>query len=802
VGEGVSDQQYTSENIQVLEGLEAVRKRPGMYIGSTGPRGLHHLVWEIMDNSVDEALAGHCSQIDVWVHPDNSVTVRDNGRGIPVDIKEEYGKSAAEIVLTVLHAGGKFGGGGYKVSGGLHGVGSSVVNALSETLELTIWRDGHTWTQSYVRGEPQGELQRGEATKQTGTQITFKPDAEVFDELEYSYDTIATRFRETAFLTKGLRISITDERGEGQSDAFQFNGGLVDFVGHINKAKEPIHRKVISVSRSSDEGEVEVAMQWNSSYAESILSYANNVQTPGGGTHLSGFQGALTRTINSYAREKGLLKEKDENLQGPDVREGLAAIVSVKLGEPQFEGQTKDKLGNPPMRGIVENAVNQQLAQFFEENPAEAKAICTKVIQAAQARQAARKARDLTRKKSALDAAMLPGKLADCTSDDPTQNELFIVEGDSAGGSAKMGRDRFFQAILPLRGKILNVEKARINKVLSNQEIQNIITALGTGIGEEFNLENLRYHRIVVMTDADVDGAHIRTLILTFLFRQSRDLIEAGHVYIAAPPLYLVKYGNQLQYLEKEHELEDFLVKKRIEDIVVTDGEGSEQAWSEARWQRFTRDLREARGWAASLAGEFGRTAAEWFSTHPALFEQFTSFDELVAYLQRPASEADPAEIQIVGVDTSEQKVTFRSIDKATMGATRVVISWAMLQSSAFRGLRKASEKLRSAAGMPRFTARYLDKREEEAGTWEALRTAILDAAKHGIEVQRFKGLGEMNYDQLWETTMDPERRVLHRITIEQAERADEIFSMLMGDAVEPRREFIERHAREANIDV
>ncbi len=798
----MSDQQYTSENIQVLEGLEAVRKRPGMYIGSTGPRGLHHLVWEIMDNSVDEALAGHCSQIDVWVHPDNSVTVRDNGRGIPVDIKEEYGKSAAEIVLTVLHAGGKFGGGGYKVSGGLHGVGSSVVNALSETLELTIWRDGHTWTQSYVRGEPQGELQRGEATKQTGTQITFKPDAEVFDELEYSYDTIATRFRETAFLTKGLRISITDERGEGQSDAFQFNGGLVDFVGHINKAKEPIHRKVISVSRSSDEGEVEVAMQWNSSYAESILSYANNVQTPGGGTHLSGFQGALTRTINSYAREKGLLKEKDENLQGPDVREGLAAIVSVKLGEPQFEGQTKDKLGNPPMRGIVENAVNQQLAQFFEENPAEAKAICTKVIQAAQARQAARKARDLTRKKSALDAAMLPGKLADCTSDDPTQNELFIVEGDSAGGSAKMGRDRFFQAILPLRGKILNVEKARINKVLSNQEIQNIITALGTGIGEEFNLENLRYHRIVVMTDADVDGAHIRTLILTFLFRQSRDLIEAGHVYIAAPPLYLVKYGNQLQYLEKEHELEDFLVKKRIEDIVVTDGEGSEQAWSEARWQRFTRDLREARGWAASLAGEFGRTAAEWFSTHPALFEQFTSFDELVAYLQRPASEADPAEIQIVGVDTSEQKVTFRSIDKATMGATRVVISWAMLQSSAFRGLRKASEKLRSAAGMPRFTARYLDKREEEAGTWEALRTAILDAAKHGIEVQRFKGLGEMNYDQLWETTMDPERRVLHRITIEQAERADEIFSMLMGDAVEPRREFIERHAREANIDV
>lgn len=798
----MAEEQYTSENIQVLEGLEAVRKRPGMYIGSTGPRGLHHLVWEIMDNSVDEALAGHCSRIDVWIHPDNSVTVRDNGRGIPVDIKEEYGKSAAEIVLTVLHAGGKFGGGGYKVSGGLHGVGSSVVNALSETLELTIWRDGFTWTQSYVRGEPQGELLKGEPTQEHGTQISFKPDGEVFDELEYSYETIATRFRETAFLTKGLRIEVTDERGEGQHDAFQFDGGLVDFVGHINKTKEPLHRKVISINRTSDDGEVDIALQWNSTYSESILTYANNVQTPGGGTHLSGFQAALTRTINAYAREKGLLKEKDENLQGPDVREGLAAIVSVKLGEPQFEGQTKDKLGNPPIRGIVENTVNQQLAQFFEENPQEAKTVCTKVIQAAQARQAARKARDLTRKKSALDAAMLPGKLADCTSDDPSQNELFIVEGDSAGGSAKMGRDRFFQAILPLRGKILNVEKARINKVLSNQEIQNIITALGTGIGEEFSLESLRYHRIVVMTDADVDGAHIRTLILTFLFRQSRELIEAGHVYIAAPPLYLIKYGNQLQYLEKEHELEEFLIRKRIEDITVTDGAGEEQAWSEARWQRFSRDLKEARGWSASLAGEFGRATSDWITNHPMLFEELGSFEQLVAYLERPGQDDDPAEIQIVSTDADAQVVTFRSIDKATMGAVRVVLPWALLQTSACKGLRRASEKLRSAAGMPRFTARYLDKREEEAGTWDELRTAILDAAKHGIEVQRFKGLGEMNHDQLWETTMDPERRVLHKITIEQAERADEIFSMLMGDAVEPRREFIERHAREANIDV
>ncbi|MCW2925491.1 MAG: gyrase subunit GyrB, partial [Thermoleophilia bacterium] len=749
------EQGYTSENIQVLEGLEAVRKRPGMYIGSTGVRGLHHLVWEIVDNSVDEALAGRNDRIEVYIHPDYSISVRDYGRGIPVDIKkdDELQRSAAEIVMTVLHAGGKFGGGGYKVSGGLHGVGASVVNALSEEATLTIYRDGFVWTQVYERGIPVAPLSKGEKTEEMGTLTHFKPDPEIFDEIVFDFDLISNRFRETAFLTRGLRIELKDERGEGQEVTYQFDGGLADFVAHLNKTKEPIHKKIVSlVKEGRDDNmdvEVEIAMQWNNSYSESVHTYANNVQTPGGGTHLSGLQAALTRTINAYAREKQFLKEKDENLQGPDVREGLAAIVSVKLGEPQFEGQTKDKLGNPSIKGFVENATNSQLAQFFEENPAEAKAICIKVISAAQARQAARKARDLTRKKSALDASRLPGKLADCTSDDPSQNEIFIVEGDSAGGSAKMGRDRFFQAILPLRGKILNVERARINKVLSNQEIQNIITALGCGIGEEFDIEKARYHRIVVMTDADVDGAHIRTLIMTFLFRQARELIEAGYIYIAAPPLYLLKYGNQERYIEKEHELEDFLVSDRIDKVVVTDGSGAEQAWTENRWQRFTRDLKEAQGWAATLQAEYGRSSIEWLRSHPALFEGFKDFEQLAKYLEAPAGADDHSEIQIERIDREAQKAFFRSIDADTMSATRVVLPWALFQSSAFTGLRKASEKLRNTAGMPRFVAKYSDKREVEAATWDELKGAILDSTKHGIEIQRFKGLGEMNAEQL-----------------------------------------------------
>ncbi|HEV7482366.1 MAG TPA: DNA gyrase subunit B, partial [Solirubrobacterales bacterium] len=531
---------YGAEDITVLEGLEAVRKRPGMYIGSTGPRGLHHLVYEVVDNSVDEALAGHCDSVRVVLHPDNSCTVADNGRGIPVGTMEKEGKPAAEVVLTVLHAGGKFGdGGGYKVSGGLHGVGVSVVNALSERLHLRISTDGNVWSQDYERGKPMTELSKGEATTEHGTQITFLPDLEIFEEIGFDFDTLAERLRETAFLTRGLRIELVDERGETNSVVFKYDGGIEDFVRHLNENKDELHRKVIYFEGADEEdGEVELAMQWNSSYQESIFSFANNINTHEGGTHLSGFRSALTRTLNAYARNKGLLHEKkDENLAGEDVREGLTAVISVKLHDPQFEGQTKTKLGNPPIKGLVEETVNRKLAEYFEENPTDARRIISKAIEASRARDAARKARDLTRRKSALENSTLPGKLADCSVKDPSLAEIFVVEGDSAGGSAKQARDRNTQAVLPLRGKIINVEKSRIDKVLANNEIQALITAIGTGVHDEFDIEGARYHKIVMATDADVDGAHIRTLVLTFLYRQMPELIDAGFVYIAKPPL-------------------------------------------------------------------------------------------------------------------------------------------------------------------------------------------------------------------------------------------------------------------------
>ncbi|MET0513592.1 MAG: DNA gyrase subunit B, partial [Thermoleophilaceae bacterium] len=535
---------YDAQDITVLEGLEAVRKRPGMYIGSTGARGLHHLIYEVVDNSVDEALAGEADQVEIVIHPDNSVSVTDNGRGIPVDLHEKEGRPAAEVVLTVLHAGGKFGdGGGYKVSGGLHGVGVSVVNALSEWLHLTVWRDGYQYKQSYERGTPMEELTKGEKTDRRGTSITFLPDLEIFETIEYDRTVLVQRFREMAFLTKSLRIHFRDERGERFEITFQYDGGIVDFVNYLHSqgTRSPLHDKVVYMEDSSEIGEVEVAMQWNDSYQEALLSFANNINTHEGGTHLSGFRSALTRTINAYARQKGELKEKDPNLQGEDVREGLTAIISVKITDPQFEGQTKTKLGNPPVEGFVQAAINKGLAEFLEENPAEARKIVTKAVSASRAREAARKARDLTRRKSALENSTLPGKLADCTVSDPSLAELFVVEGDSAGGSAKQGRDRHTQAILPLRGKIINVEKNRIDKVLSNKEIRALITALGTGIREEFDIEKARYHKVIVMTDADVDGAHIRTLVLTFLYREMPELIDAGYVYIAKPPLYKMK---------------------------------------------------------------------------------------------------------------------------------------------------------------------------------------------------------------------------------------------------------------------
>jgi DNA gyrase subunit B len=631
---------YDASSIQVLEGLEAVKRRPGMYIGSTGPRGLHHLVREIIDNSIDEALAGHCTEVLVTIHPDNSVTVADDGRGMPVGKMAKYNKPAAEIIMTTLHAGGKFGGEGYKVSGGLHGVGASVVNALSEWLELEIRREGHVWSQRYERGFPKGALTKVRKLKKgegTGTTVSFLPDPEVFTETQdFSFDTLSRWFREWAFLNKGLKIRLVDEREEARDVTYQYEGGIRDFVEHINEAKDPVHKTIFYLEREEEVGEVEVAMQWNSGFQDSVFTFANNINTHEGGAHLSGFRSALSRTINAYARQKGLLKEKEESLTGDDIREGLAAVISVKLQEPQFEGQTKTKLGNTEVKGLVESVTNRYLTEFLEERPGEAKAIVNKALQAARARLAARTVREKIRK-GYLESSTLPGKLADCSSKDPARSELYIVEGNSAGGSAKGGRDRNFQAILPLRGKILNVEKANINKILSNAEIQALISAIGAGVGESFDLEQARYNKIVIMADADVDGSHIRTLVLTFLYRNMRDLIEAGYVYIALPPLYKITHNRREHYAKNDAEL------------------------------------------------------------------------------------------------------------------------------------RETMDRIR---------------------------------ANGNASISRFKGLSEMNPQQLWETTMDPQNRTMLQVTVESAAVADELFTALMGDKVEPRKQFIEENAREVkNLD-
>src|SRR6188768_3726485 len=640
---------YTAKDITVLEGLEPVRLRPGMYIGSTGSRGLHHLVYEVVDNAVDEALAGRNDLVDVTIHPDNSVTVRDAGAGIPVDVIPEQGLPALTVVLTKLHAGGKFGGEGYKVSGGLHGVGVSVVNALSEWLVAEVRRDGKVYRQEFARGEPTGDMETiGVSGKdESGTTISFLPDPDVFDETELSAATLSQRLRETAFLTRALRIVLRDERAGGKTEEFYYEGGIRDFVAHVNESKDTVHKHVVYFEGETDDGQVEIAMQWNNSYVESVFSFANNINTTEGGAHLSGFRAALTGTLNRYARDKGLLKEKEDNLEGEDVREGLAAVISVKLANPQFEGQTKTKLGNPPIESLVKTAVNQKLAEFLEENPTDAKQIVMKAVAARNARQAARKARELTRRKSALESMSLPGKLADCSIKDPASAELFIVEGDSAGGSAKMGRDRTYQAILPLRGKIINSEKNRINKVLSNNEIQAMITAIGTGFGDEFTIENIRYGRIIVMTDADVDGAHIRTLILTFIYRTMRELLEAGHIYIAVPPLYHVKLGNQELYFEKDSQLEELLVRERVKDIAITSRSGEEVTLTEARYQRFIRALSELEAWQAKLESEFP-TAANFVIAH--------------RLVETGAATAEEAETAIAGIPANgyELSVTER----------------------------------------------------------------------------------------------------------------------------------------------
>jgi DNA gyrase subunit B len=792
---------YTAKDITVLEGLEPVRLRPGMYIGSTGGRGLHHLVYEVVDNSVDEALAGRNDKIEVTLHPDNSVTVRDYGSGIPVDMMEDQGMSALTVVLTKLHAGGKFGGedAAYKVSGGLHGVGVSVVNALSEWLVAEVRRGGKIYRQEFSRGVPNADVQVvGKTNKgDTGTTISFLPDAEVFDEVEFSAETLQQRLRETAFLTRGLRIVLTDERAGGETVEFHYEGGIRDFVAHVNATKDPVHKRIVYFEGENGDGNIEVAMQWNASYQESVYTFANNINTHEGGSHLSGFNAALTRTLNKVARDLNLLKEKEDNLDGEDVREGLAAVVSVKLQDPQFEGQTKTKLGNPWVRGFVESTVNSKLAEFLEENPNDAKRIIQKAISAARARQAARKARDLTRRKGAF-GGEIAKKFADCQVRDPELAELFIVEGNSAGGAAKDARDKSNQAILPLRGKIINSEKNRIDKVLSNTEVQLLVQVIGTGIGDEFDIAKLRYHRIVVMTDADVDGAHIRTLVLTFLYRHMPELFERGHVYIAVPPLYLARFGNQQNYLEKDAQLEELLVRERFADLKIQARGDASVKFTQARYTRFARTLTEYVGWAARLRSDFGPPAADFVLSHRLVESEAASPAEAVnaiatadpnGFKLEPEADAEALRVRVVEVETSAMQ--------------NIVVPAELFASPIYDRVRKTYAKLGEIiGGLPPFSLTY-GKQSVEALTFEDLRNAALTLAKSGIQITRFKGLSEMNAPELWATTMDPSRRMLIRVDVEDAAAADLWFSRLMGDEVEPRRLFIEQNALDVkNLDV
>ncbi len=790
---------YDAQDIQVLEGLEPVRERPGMYIGSTGPRGLHHLVYEVVDNSVDEALAGYCTAIVVTINPDNSITVADNGRGIPVGIMEKYDLPAATIVLTMLHAGGKFGGAGYKVSGGLHGVGVSVVNALSEWLELDICRDGFHWYQRFERGNPVTELVKKEKLDKdapTGNTVSFLADSDIFEDVDYDYRVLAQRLRETAFLTKGLVISLNDERADGERVTFQYEGGIRDFVAYINREKDAIHRSIIYLENETPDGAVEIAMQWNSSYNESVFTFANNINTTEGGSHLTGFRSALTRTLNDYARQKNLLKEKEDNLTGEDMREGLTALVSVKLKNPQFEGQTKTKLGNTEIATLVATSVNEKLAEFLEENPSEGRQIVEKAINAARARSAARKARDLTRRKGLLEGSTLPGKLADCSIKDAALSEIYLVEGDSAGGSAKQARDRSFQAILPLRGKIINVEKARIDKMLQNQEILTMISAIGAGIGEEFDVEQARYHKIIIMTDADVDGSHIRTLILTFLFRHMRPLVDAGYVYIAQPPLYRLKQGNQETYIHKEAQLEEILLRGRLEQIRV-DNTDTGFTFSETKYQRFLKLFGEYEGWVKKLKSQWGGELIDWLKNGPVVEADISTFEALLAALREDIDKRYV--IDVLGVDDEEQVADTRLVERRTGLASNLRIPFSALAGREFQSLKRVHSRIAELVGRPPFTL-HLGNRKSDAASYEDLRVQIVELTKEGMQLQRFKGLGEMNPDQLWETTMNPMTRTLMLVSMEDAQAADEIFTMLMGDKVEPRREFIEKNAKEVRF--
>lgn len=801
--------EYTADKIKILEGLEAVRKRPGMYIGDTGARGFHHCVYEIVDNAVDEALAGYCKEIKIIIHVDNSITVVDDGRGIPVGIHPTEGISAAEIVYTKLHAGGKFNeeGGAYKVSGGLHGVGAAVVNAMSKSLKLEIKKEGKVHVVEFESGVAKAPLKVvGEVSSKTesGTAVTFKLDNTLFEIHEFDYDRLANRFREMAFLNRGLKIALKDERND-KKDIFHFEGGLAEFVQYLNRAKTPIHKQPVYFSSSRDDYEVEIAMQWTDSYTETLTGYANNINTPGGGTHISGFKTALTRVLNNYAKENNLLKGK-LNLTGDDMREGLTAIVSAKLANPQFEGQTKDKLGSSEVEGIVNSLVGEKLKQFLEENPKVGKTVIKKSVDAASAREAARKARELTRRKSAMDFAGLPGKMADCQEKDPALCEIYIVEGDSAGGSAKQGRDRKHQAVLPLKGKILNVEKARYDKMLANDEIKMLVQAMGTGIGKDnFDLAKLRYHKIVIMTDADVDGSHIRTLLLTLFYRQFPEIIERGHLYIAQPPLYKYKKGKTERYLKDERALEKFLINSSLNDAEVTiDGQKMDSETLDLMLNKF----KAFNGLLDSYDRHFdkkllkkiieqGKIDVDSLKAENVINEQLA---EISTQLAKDVNNLKKYSFS-VEKDPAHESHLIRVTIESTLKTKKFKISSHFVDSTEYADLKNHYEGIKKYLNS-KFHFKN-EKLDQEFESLEEFAEFVITSGKQGAYIQRYKGLGEMNPDQLWETTMNPENRTLLQVTIEDTIDADQVFSVLMGDQVEPRREFVEANALNVkNLDI